>query len=95
VINTVFKSLKSIEQLKSEYKWRDNDPGLYILIDGRGINADMAYRFGDGKLYEFSVRDVKHGGFTHKDVDEHWSYHESWFEEVEEVDFGIEELFEL
>jgi hypothetical protein len=85
--------------LKSEFKWEyDKSGDLAILIEGRGINDEMIHKFGDGVLYKFEELDGDRtwvgNQFTHKDVDEHWSYHESWFDS-DVIDFEIEGLFEI
>ena len=36
--DTIWRRLKSIEQLKSENEWGYDDPDLMILINGLGIN---------------------------------------------------------
>jgi hypothetical protein len=91
--NTVFKRLKSMRQLKSEFKWEDDISGdLAILIEGRGINDEMIHKFGDGVLYEFMELDgdLTCSGyhFTHSCVEEDWYYHQSWFEEELKDMFG-------
>ena len=79
-MNTIRRRLKSIDQLKLENEWSYDDPDLMILINGLGINEDMAYKFGDGRLYQFEENRTVYNDFTHQGTDDDWSYHESWFE---------------
>jgi hypothetical protein len=91
----IFKRIKSIEQLKSEFDYDYKDSALVLCIEHRGINDDMICKFGDGREYEFKELELADsvGGFTHKCVDDGWYYHKSWFED--DIDFEIEELFEI
>ena len=91
--NRIWKRLKSIDQLKLENEWSYDDPDLMILIDGLGINEDMAYKFGDGVEYEFEESRSVYNDFTHQCMDDDWSYHESWFEVEEKEDMFSDEEF--
>jgi hypothetical protein len=97
--NVVKRKIKSINEIKKYFSWYKDSSGNIAIVGPRssvGINnglttwivKSMMKKFGNGKYYEF----VKSGD-KYVCLDDDCFYLSEWL--IENLDFGIEEYFEI
>jgi hypothetical protein len=88
----VLRKLKSLEEIYENIYpngWKIYGDYVENSETGWHINDEMMELFGDKQYHKFEEDRNEYNEYTHRCVEDEYSYHESWFEEV--IDFGIED----